>query len=298
LRRFCNIIFALLIAIFGQSCNNKNQSQSANNVGVSDSLVEENQLFITYKNTVFCVPSPQQMNLYIKHLGVIPNKNYVNPFENVTNYNSSFKKALNLGVYGADIGYINTFLPSDQSVNYFMSVKQLANGLDIGYMINDVAIYKLKSSYQNHDSLLRVTSEIYKASDKFLKENSREDICALIVAGGWVETVYILSSHYADNKNKSVVEIIGQQKHPLEFVIKVLAPYYKTSTEISDLVDDLVDLAYSFDAIDNKYEYSEPICELENGVYCINNSCELRYTEKTISDIVKKITSIRNKVIQ
>jgi hypothetical protein len=216
----------------------------------------------------------------------------------VYNYTSSFKKAINLGIYGSDLGYMNISLASVNTPEYLMAIKKLSKEVGLEEIIDQNIFNKLNLSYTNHDSLVRMLSEVYQSSDHFLKENSRDDISVLIITGGFIETLYILSKHYEKSKKKDLLDIIVQQKYPLEFVIKILAPYYKKSEEVSGLVDSLVDLASYFDAIDLKYSYGRPLYNKKDSVLVINNLCTVLNSEGNIEKIIKKIPDLRNGLIQ
>ena len=48
-----------------------------------------------------------EITMLIKEGGAVYDKQELNDHNNVSNYTTNFKKALNLGVYGTDLGYAN-----------------------------------------------------------------------------------------------------------------------------------------------------------------------------------------------
>src|SRR4051812_36821984 len=56
---------------------------------------------------LFSIPSPLQTAMLIQKTGAIYDKSILNTKENMHQYANDFSKALNLGIYGADLGYVN-----------------------------------------------------------------------------------------------------------------------------------------------------------------------------------------------
>ena len=49
---------------------------------------------------------------------------------------------------------------------------------------------RFQGNMENRDSLLIMVSQLNSLSDEYLKENESEDVSALILYGGWVESLY------------------------------------------------------------------------------------------------------------
>lgn len=76
-------------------------------------------------------------------------------------------------------------------------------------------------------------------------ENDRNEVGALILAGGWIESLYILTQALRElTKQQEIINRIGEQKHPLDNLVEVLSPYYYKSAEFSEFVDMLIDLNF------------------------------------------------------
>jgi len=58
---------------------------------------------------VFSVPSPIQTAFLLKHSGATYSSEMLSPTSNASNLSTSARKALNLGVYGADMGYATIY---------------------------------------------------------------------------------------------------------------------------------------------------------------------------------------------
>ena len=68
-----------------------------------------NDMKVTLGGHFFSIPSPFETANLLKESGAGFDANIINSPDNASNYTSDFYKALNLGVYGADLGYITIY---------------------------------------------------------------------------------------------------------------------------------------------------------------------------------------------
>jgi len=128
---------------------------------------------IQFDNTTFSLPSPYQMAYLVKSLNLDYNKDFLNPTKNASKYTNNFKKALNLGVYGADLGYLNIYEQTPDAINYFSVIKKLSEDLDLLAAFNAETINRIESNMGNKDSLMYILSNTYRTADAYLKDNER-----------------------------------------------------------------------------------------------------------------------------
>jgi len=290
-----------LLSIFIISCNSNTTDNSDN-----DSQNIENEVFseidstsseiYKFNNTLFSIPSPYEVSILMKKAGVEFNPNMTNSVGNAQTYTDNFTKALNLGVYGADLAYLNMNEQIPQSGKYFATIKITAEELQISGAFNPNTIKRIESNLGNEDSLLYILSKAYRNSDKYLKENNREDIGALVLAGGWIESLYFLAQVAQETQNEKVKDRLGEQKYPLENLIKILTPFYNSSPQYSELLESLIDLAYVFDGIETEYTYEKPVTDVENKITSITSSSRLMMNPEHIDMISDKISKIRNTI--
>ncbi len=286
------LVVFILLSFF--SCGGRDSYKDFKSAELS---VDTANLFVSYKNTVFCVPSPQFVNLYLRRLGIYPVNTVTNPVTNLEKYTTSLKKAVNLGIYGADLGYLNIFSVSEKTNDYLSTIDQLASDLNLRIIFTHDVYNKILTLKNNQDSLAHYLSDIFTRADNYLKENSRQQTSILVVAGGWIESFYLLCYTYSKYKSNDIKNMIFQQKFILENVIKGLAPYYESSAELQELIDNLVEIAYDFDMLDFKYKYEIPIIKYRKGVIIINNDCQILNSESSLETIINKASKLRFKQI-
>jgi len=101
-----------------------------------------------------------------------------------------------------------------------------------------------------------------------------------------------------ENKNRNIINRLGEQKHPLDNLIELLSPYYYKSKEFAWLIDALVDLAYEFDGIIFNYTYQESEVIPDQKLSIIKSNSNVIISEYHIRTIAQKISAIRSSIIQ
>jgi hypothetical protein len=284
--------FIAVISAF--ACNHKRQQRSESKD--ADSLTDTVNFRVTYSNTVFCIPSPQLTNMYFKQLGIYPDRTLVNPLKNVEKYTTSSKKAINLGVFGVDLGYMNMFTVSESTNDYVTAISQISGDIGLRIVFTREVYDRVMSLKNNQDSLAQYLSKLFANTDIYLKNNSQQQISALVITGGWIESFFLLCTIYSQTKNKDLLPFLYQQKFVLDNIIKNLAPYYNTSKEMAVITDDLIEIAYDFDILDFKYSYNNPLYLFRNDVMIIQNSCKIDGNESGLKNILEKIDELRYKI--
>jgi len=303
-----HVAFSLLLSYTFFSCSNSENSSSPEDIiqkEIKTSIDSSATKMFKYNNVVFCLPSPYQFSFFIKELGVAYNKLYLNSTKNLKQYTSTFKKSVGIGIYGTDLGYLNIYEQTPDAIAYFSVLKALAQDVGLSNTFDATTIKRLEGNMGNKDSLLHILSNTYRKADAYLKENDRNNIAVLILAGGWVESLHIqceIAKEYEASGNTKVTEAVKQkiaeQKHPLDNLIKILSPYYNHSEEYTTMIDELIELAYEFDGVDYKYTFKEPTTDVENKITYINSISELIISDKQLAEICKKTANLRARLIK
>ena len=246
--------------------------------------------------SMFSIPSPMQTAILIEKSGSDYNKQFLNDAKRVTTYATNYQKALNLGVYGADVGYVTIYDQSQDAIKYMGVINKLTDELGITGAFDASTIKRFENNFGKRDSMLNLVAVAYRNADSFLKENDRTNVGALVLAGGWLETLYFTTQIAVQDGNQDVINRIGVQKYTLNNIIKMLTPYY-SQPEYDVLVDDLIELAYDFDAIGIQYTYEKPEVDIANKTTKINSKTEVSITPEHLQEIADKVEMIRNKIV-
>jgi len=120
----------------------------------------------------------------------------------------------------------------------------------------------------------------------------------LILAGGWIESVYILTQEMKNNPHPDLMQRIAEQKRPLENLIKLLIPHTEESENYKFLVENLIDLAYTFDEIVEEYEYIPSVDYPKKKLTIVNSKSKMIITPKVTSVITDKVEKLHTFITQ
>lgn len=245
------------------------------------------------------IPSPLEISVLIKENGTIYNKSDLNAPDAVSRYNTTFQKALNLGIYGTDLGFANIYGKNQDAISFLNSVKDLADGLGIGAFFDYETIKELAESSNRLDELIQTTTLNFEKINNNLAERKRENVSALILTGGWIEAVYLTAMVNVREPNDLLKDKIGDQKIVLDQLLLVL-DIYKSSPGFEDLINDLTALQEIYDQIEVEVIVGEPTMEEIDGVLVVTDGTRsvVHVTDGDIQKITSLLKSIRNKVIR
>ena len=301
-----NIVVSVLCCIALQACtpvSNNNGAGTSTAVSADDGaqvdmLDPSRGALLKFKDRVFSVPSPIQLASVIQKAQLPYNKELLNSVNKYQTYTTSFKQALNLGIYGANLGYINVFEQLPDAAAYFGAIRALSNQLGIMNSFSEETMKRIERNNGNKDSLLYIASMMYRESDQSLLNAERNEIGALIIAGGWVEGLYLLT-HIQQPKDikPEIKELIGQQKSALNNLIELLRPHYGTiSNDYDTFLENLSELAAIFDDVNIKYTFNSTKTDEDKKITYVDCSTETVIDLQHVETITRKIEKLRNDI--
>ncbi len=293
--RILFLTLAIGSTLFTTSCMEGGESVEKE-IPTNDTITKSATIF-EVEGKVFSIPSPIQTALLLKESGSAFNKDILNATSNVSKYTASTKKALNLGIYGADLGYVTIFEETQSSIAYLAVSKSLANDLGISNIFNESLLARYEKNISYKDSLLNLVSDAFRATDRFLKQNDQENLGALILAGGWIETLYLTTKITNIESNQKIINRIGEQKITIENLMKLLMSLNE-SAEVTLLLSQLNDLKDTFSQVEYSYTYIASTVDEANKTTTINSTSSTTINKETLGLITSKVNNIRNSIIQ
>ncbi len=291
------LLFLFVALLTFSNCNNDEEENNQENT--VDTVDLKNPKIIKINNRLFSVPSPYQVAVLVKNNNVPYDKSLLNPVQNQASYATNFKQALNLGVYGADLSYLNIYEQLPDAASYFAVVKVLSKELNILSTLDDKLMKRIEANSNNKDSLMYIMSTVFRDADAYLFNNGQNEIGILVIAGGWIESLYIMTKILKQtNNNEDILRRIGEQKYPLDNLIELMRPYYNNiSDEYDEFLLQLIDLASIFDGVAIEYNYSKPITDVENKTTTITSTTKTVINEYQIQKITEMVDSIRTGIV-
>lgn len=192
------------------------------------------------------IPSPIEITALLKDIGADYSDEMLNPTENVDKYNTNYKKAVNLGVYGADLGYINFYNKPQTALRYIKTIKHLAEEQNIGQFFNFKTLSRLAGERENVDSLILITTRSFDKMDYYLRTQNRADVGIQILIGGWIEGLFLATQIVEKYPNEILEEVISSQKFALEDINRLMQDY-KDYPGFAIIIKDLEELIEVYD---------------------------------------------------
>jgi len=246
------------------------------------------------------IPQPLEISMLLKESGKKYNASFLNSPDNISNYNNNFKRALNLGIYGTDLGYTNIYEQNQDGVKYMAAIKELADGLNIGKFFDIETIGRLATNSKNLDSLLLITTQNFNSINQYLQKQNRSNLSVLLLSGGWLEALHIITEVAQSNpENVELLETIGSQKIILENIILLLSFYKDSDPYMASLLNDMNELKAAYDKVTITYTYKESTFEIVDGVMIIkdNSTSKIDITKEDLDAIKTATLNIRKKII-
>ena len=245
----------LILACIGlcYACGNTKQENEDDSTMIDESSNRLDSQKISAQNIFNAIPGRTEIINLTQQAQAEYNAMVLSDPENVHKYGLESSKALNLGVYGSDLNVTGVFEQTQESITFFKCVSILSKSLGISNCFDEKMGDRMEANKDNRDSTLEIISQSFKNADKYLKANGRPGTSSLIVAGAWIEGVYIACNTAKETKSEAVVKEIFSQTESLRYLVELLEAS-KLSDDSKYLITDLKSLKKIFDAkTDNVY---------------------------------------------
>ena len=239
-------------------------------------------------------PSPMETARIVQKTGAQFSEDNLHSAMAASNYVTSDKQAINLGIYGADLSYATIFEENAVSIAYLDVVQSLANELGIGDVIDNDVIARAEANRTRQDSLVAIVSESFFEMNQKLKANGQEDLSGMLVASGWLESIY-LATRYTEQANDDLKKRIAEQKLVMEDVM-MLVKSYTQSAEPAGLIATMQPVVDAFDAVTKEAGASD-ITKSE-GAIIIGGGPSFSMSDEALASIANAVADVRNQLVK
>jgi hypothetical protein len=286
------LVIAITLGFFASCGVNQKEEDKEDLIEGADTV---KAAVLNIEGELFSVPSPAQTAMLIQKSGVTYDKNVLSSSNKANSYTTDFSRALNLGIYGADLGYVSLYNQTQDAISFLAAIKQLSDKLGISAAFDAPTMNRIKNNITNKDSMMVLVGIAYRGSDAYLKDNQRTDISSLILTGGWIESMHFSLSAYKSKPTDPIRYRIAEQKQALSSITKILKGY--RSPEIVDLAAQLEDLLKVYEGIVFKYIFVEPVTDTVKKITYINSTTEVIISDDQLKNISEKLEAIRSKIV-
>lgn len=173
--------------------------------------------------TSYPIPTSFELIQLISKAGASYIISICNPVENMNKYLTEKEKCINLGIYGADLAYATTYQMTQEIMSYLDVTKKLVENLNISIGFNKQLAERVEKNIGNKDSLIMIITNSYYDTYKYLVQNGKDNQSLIVIAGSWIEGLYITSQIAMTSRdNKDFVAIMADQKTALSTIMELL----------------------------------------------------------------------------
>jgi hypothetical protein len=266
----CLLVLSLFFVF--TSCNSGDKNEEL--ISAEEQAVPDLEATRFNAQNVFnSLPDKKQVMELIEANKIEYNPMLLNDPHAVKRYAVEFSKAANLGIYGSDLIIASSFDQTQESMVFLSCVNVLAQSLGVSGAFDQKLFERIESHNNNKDSVLEIVTGAFKKVDEILKYNNRPATSAVILAGCWIEGLYV-SSRIAESINEErTIKAVVQQKESLKNLI-VMIESVKLEPSSSFLLEDLRNLYDRFNVAETK----------------------TKFNKESISEITSQITTLRTKL--
>jgi hypothetical protein len=282
-----SLFFVLFLFILSSCKLNKDVVES------DQIIIEEEPYMSTGKVRVifYNMDLPTEMARLFERVGANYTPKILNSSDNFSRYDEKSKLALNIGLYGVDLSYCRIFSQNAAIAKYFSTIQLMFEKLGIPDDYFNDLVEGMEKYSSDRDTLSKFASDVYNRADNYLRENEYDDYAAMIVTGGWVESLYLACKIAENNpENIEIIQRIAGQKYSLNSLISLLSNYQENIV-IAENILKLKGLKKAFDKFNIYYKQDNFQVDTVNKLissseYEINLSAEIL---KEIDGIISEI---------
>jgi hypothetical protein len=245
----------------------------------------------------YAVPTPNELFEIIKIQGGEQRPGLVNSLDNRPNYVDLKAKSLNFGVYSADLAYMSCFGIGTEFLMYFKAIEEMGEELGISGAFDEDLMERIENNEGDTDTLFAISNETYYDSYLYLEENGKGVELCLIMAGGYIESLYIICNLVDKFKEGDpIIEKIGDQKLVLENLLDFILQYSDDQL-VSEIMDDLITLSDVFETSMEFEESGTTIDKTENKLV-LSGGGSYKMTKNSLEKITAKAEELRANIIK
>ncbi len=223
-KRIAVVILPVLITgiILSPSCKNRAADKEQKKVELEQVKTVESEI----EKNVYPLPTSAEVIKMLTELQVGYIVGISNPVENSKKYFTGTNRAINMGVYGADLSYATLYNMQQEVINYLDAIRVLANELNMSEIYDEQLYDNIKANFDNREELVKILTNAYNNTYAQLSENDQQTLALLVVGGAWVEGMY-LTTHVSEAAYQvsGIAKVLLEQKSSFELFLEITKPY-------------------------------------------------------------------------
>ena len=261
------IIFSSILFSCGGG-GNTNKSTDAEKKQEIEEFVE--------KEFTYPIPTSFEVIQMLNNASTSFSKDVVNDPSKADQYVTTWKKAANLGVYGADLSYAATFDKTQETIDFLDVSRKLIDDLNITSAFNGKMAERIEGNIENVDSLIFIVTESFYDTYNYLNQNGEKKTSILVIAGSVIEGLHITCELVKMSENKGeLMNVLADQKIQVSKLVELMEKF-QADENVSKVLPDLRYINLVFDQL------GEEGSEMSEGQF---------------SDVANSVKSMRDHIV-
>lgn len=282
------ILLSVLLVLAISSCTKKQNKVDKNINPPTDTT----QATTVVKKIYYSLPSSMELASIVKDRDSLFDATELYSLDSIRYHISDRSKAVILGVYSADLGFLLIMRQSQNLKAYSHNLINLAEDLDIRQGIDDTLFQEIEKNISNQDTIIKICSKAFFKADAFMKENNKIDISTLILNGAWIESLYQIAMILNKSPNDTnLAKILVDQRLVMENILKLNEIYLKDKY----LSEQIKTLKPFFDAIVT--EKKSEIYDSFADTTILKTTIIYDFDKNKILNLTNKISRIRQNIV-
>ncbi|MDA3893326.1 MAG: hypothetical protein PF517_16810 [Salinivirgaceae bacterium] len=243
-----SIAIVLFAIILFSACSGGSKKTGEDNSVITE--IKKDKVKEDVTEFVYPLPTAFEVTKMLNRIGASYILSLSNPAENAEKYFTEKSKALNLGIYSADLSYASTYNQKQNIIDYMNASNKLVEELGFENAIDKELPAKIELVENDKDKLIDLISNTFYTTYESLNENGRGSVSVLVLAGSWVEALYI-ATHISKEtyNNVEMVKIVMEQRAPLNKLMSLVEDF-ESQPDIAEVGKSLKKLQEIFNSLE------------------------------------------------
>lgn len=234
----------VFVTILTPSCgggDNASEASTATDVETTNDTVKS-EVRINFDLVRVNIPSPGDLSKKLKTAKINYNKGTLLSSGKSGSFSSNYQKAIGLGAFGADLAISAAYNQPQDALDYLSQMGKLAGDLGISSAFDAEFSKQLIANINKPDTFQLMLDKAFDKAERNLRSNQRVASAVLLVAGGWVESLYVsvegLNSNASGDSTKTLYSDVSVHCHAFEYVFELLDAY-KSNADCAKLIKEM-----------------------------------------------------------
>lgn len=234
---------------------------------------------------IFTLPTPVQVPglLFDHHLSyrkelLLPNDNRFRPF---------YQNSILLGMRLIDLSYAAVFRDKQQSLDIFKHTRLMLSDLGISGPVDPAEVKEFEASIEHPETQARLILSYYRRGHEYFKEQNREGVGLLVIAGCFLEGMYYTLELAREHDHRFFLTLLKQQ---LVFAknFNELAGRFTFPGDVQPIVDEIKAIEHGL----------EQMALPSSQVFKVHGVAFTPADQAALQDLQQRVYTLRNKVAQ